>query len=278
MKKIIAWWSGGVSSAVAVYLAIRLFGIKKTHIVFMDTANEDDDTYRFLEDCERWYQTKIKRISVIGKKYDSIQDVWKRHKSLNIAKGAICSSTLKRDLRRSYQAKINFSHQVFGFDIKENRRIMAMKQHKDIHPIFPLAMYGLDKLDCLSIIENAGIEVPRTYQIGFHNNNCFKTGCVQGGIGYWQKMQREFPEKFDAMAKMEHDLTDERGSPVCMLKDQGKNGGLVFLKKHKDYPDIKDISTMKGREPKPLMECNGFCGTNDLEKKNPTYNELNYAE
>ena len=33
---------------------------------------------------------------------------------------------------------------------------------------------------------------------------------------------------------------------------------------------------MKGREVKPLMECNGFCGTNDLNPLNKTQNELNY--
>ena len=62
-----------------------------------------------------------------------------------------------------------------------------------------------------------------------------------------------------------------------MLRDQGKGGGLVFLKPHPSYPDIKDISMMKGREPQPLMECNGFCGVNDLVKKNDTEHELNYS-
>jgi hypothetical protein len=50
----------------------------------------------------------------------------------------------------------------------------------------------------------------------------------------------------------------------------------VFLKPHPDYPTIKDISLMKGREPKPLMECNGFCGINDLEERIETENEINY--
>jgi hypothetical protein len=77
------------------------------------------------------------------------------------------------------------------------------------------------------------------------------------------------------MAEMEHKLTNKKGSPVTMLKDQSKKGGLVFLKKHKDYPDIKEISEMKGREVKPLVECNGLCGVNDLSDRNPTEKELN---
>jgi len=103
-------------------------------------------------------------------------------------------------------------------------------------------------------------------------------------------MARDFPDKFDAMAKMEHDITDLKGKPVTMLKDQSKESKaivketgdkslqFVFLKPHKDYPDIKDISMMKGREPKPLFDCNGMCGVNDLEKRSETEQEINYIQ
>ena len=79
------------------------------------------------------------------------------------------------------------------------------------------------------------------------------------------------------MAKVEHELTDMKGEPVTMLKDQSKNGGLVFLKPHKDYPNVKDISMMKGREPQPLTDCNGLaCGVKDLDKVSETHEEINY--
>jgi len=139
---------------------------------------------------------------------------------------------------------------------------MAVKynpSHPNSRPIFPLITEVLTKEDCIAYVQKAGINPPNTYALGFSNNNCFKTGCVQGGIGYWQKMRNEFPEKFEAMAALEHRLTDEKGQPVTMLKDQGKDKGLVFLKPHPAYPDIKHLGLMKGREPKPLMECNGFC-------------------
>lgn len=100
---------------------------------------------------------------------------------------------------------------------------------------------------------------------------------MQGGIGYWQKMKRDFPEKFDVMAAMEHELTDAKGEPVTMLKDQSKNGGLVFLKPHPAYPLMKDITMMKGKEPRPLFECNGYCGINDLNERSETEQEINFA-
>jgi hypothetical protein len=98
------------------------------------------------------------------------------------------------------------------------------------------------------------LRLPNAYYRGYHNNNCFKTGCIQGGIGYWQKIRREEPEKFDNMAKIEHELTDLKGKPVTILKDQAKGGGLVFLKPHPDYPKMKDLSMMKERDILPLIE------------------------
>ena len=149
--------------------------------------------------------------------------------------------------------------------------------HPQTNALFPLMLYGMSKKDCIEYLADWNIDIPITYKYGFLNNNCFKTGCIQGGIGYWQKMQRDFPDKFNKMAEMEHKLTDVKGKPVTMLKDQSKsnNGELVFLKPHSKYPMHKDISMMEGREPRPLTECNGFCGTNDLER-NPTEQEINF--
>lgn len=292
-KKYILWWSGGVTSAVACYLAIDLFNVKNCRVIMIDTFNEDVDTYRFKKDCEKWYGLKIETISAIGKQYDSIQDTWLTHLSLNVAAGAICSYKLKRVVREKWQKTNEYTHQVFGFEFEKrefNRAMSLSLNHPSAKPIFPLIMYGYDKTKCFEVLNNAGIEVPNAYKMGFGNNNCLATGCVQGGIGYWKKMQIEFPKKFKTMAKLEHKLTDFKGSPVTMLKDQSqaakkvakkkqKNGGftnLVFLVKHKNYPNLKSIDDMTARTVKPLIDCNGFCGVNDMNGKSETENELNF--
>ena len=269
---VICWFSGGITSAAACKLSIDLFGKENCRCIFMDTRNEDDDTYRFLKDCEKWYGIPIE--SITREDIPSIQSVWRRYNGLNFAHGAICSSELKRELRKKWQSKNEYSFQIFGFDIDEPKRAKAFTMnYSEAKPFYPLLMLGWSKKMCIKYVQDSGIRVPNAYSYGFHNNNCLKTGCVQGGIGYWQKMQRDFPAKFDEMAAMEHELTDSKGSPVTMLKDQSKGGGKVFLNPHPDYPDVKDISMMKGREPKPLTDCNGFCGVNDLGR-NPTEKEL----
>lgn len=297
IKPIICWWSGGITSAVACRLAIDIYGIENCRVIMLDTKNEDDDTYRFKRDCEKWYGIKIESLSAIPNSYSSIQETWYRHRSLNTASGAICSYKLKRVVREKWEKKNEFSFQVFGFEFSKwefKRATSFALNHKNAKPIFPLLMMGYDKEDCIKIVTEAGIEIPRAYSLGFNNNNCLKTGCCQGGIGYWKKMKEDFPEKFEAMAKIEHDLTNLKGQPVTMLKDQSnktkkfvselkenedprfKTINLVFLKKNPRYPNNKCIDDMRGRKVKPLTDCNGFCGVEDLSPKNETIDEINF--
>ena len=42
------------------------------------------------------------------------------------------------------------------------------------------------------------------YEIGYRNNNCI--GCVKGGMGYWNRIRKDFPEVFEARAKLEREI------------------------------------------------------------------------
>lgn len=290
---IICWWSGGITSAVACKLAIDLYGVDNCRVIFLDTKNEDEDTYRFMADCSKWYELEIESLTEIGRDYESIEDVWYRHKQLNTASGAICSYKLKRRVREKWEKDNKWSHQVFGFEFetKEFKRAMSLSlNHGHTKPIFPLLLHGLTKKDCIKYVEDAGLKIPRAYSWGYLNNNCLGSGCISGGIGYWAKLAQEKPELVDRMAKIEHDLTDQRGYPVTMLKDQSKEAkarvkesgdprdALVFLKPHKDYPNHKSLKDMKGRPIKPLTDCNGFCGVDDLLPNKDNVGELNNLE
>lgn len=263
--RVIAWWSGGIASAYACYLALQIY--KDVVIVFQDTQNEDPDTYRFMMDCEKLYGQEIERISRIGKDYAHISDIWLRYLSLNTATGAICSTTLKRELREAYQNLATDHAQIFGFDASEAKRHFQMrKNYPEINCVSLLLQNGIGKNECVKFFADQGIEIPNAYLLGFRNNNCLETGCVRGGIGYWQKYKIEFPDRFDNMADREHQYTDLKGEPVTILKDQSnkaKESGnvLVFLKPHPDYPHLRSLADMKGRQVESLIECNGFCGT-----------------
>jgi hypothetical protein len=278
-KKVICWWSGGITSAVACKLALNMFGVSNCIVLFIDTHNEHDDTYRFKVDCEKWYGCKILSVSNVGKdkKYKSITDVWRTTGVINLAaKGAVCSSELKRKVRERIEKRVNYSHQVFGFEFttKEFNRAMSLKLNNYLSkPIFPLIMFGYNKSDCFKFLSEYNIKPPITYSLGFSNNNCFKTGCVQGGIGYWQMMQEKFEKQFNTMAKLEHELSAKNNKPTTILRYKNEP---LYLKRCKLFPQFKslnDVATIK--QPKMLLDCIGFCGTNTLNGDDESLSELN---
>ncbi|MCK5614190.1 phosphoadenosine phosphosulfate reductase family protein [Candidatus Pacearchaeota archaeon] len=263
-KIVIAWWSGGITSAVACYWALKTF--KHVELVMLDTkGNEDDDTYRFLKDCETLYAQKIKIIS--NKNYERIEDVWDEYLNFAVAGGAICSTVLKREVREDYQDLSKHWGQVFGFEHDKaqiKRHFRMRRNYPEINVISPLIDMKWNKEESKAFFRKKKIKIPRAYDWGFENNNCLKTGCSRGGIGYWMKRKRKFPDSFNHMADKEHKYTNIKGEPVTICKDQsGKKKGYVpvFLKPHPDYPNVKDISMIKGIQPKPIMECFGFCST-----------------
>jgi 3'-phosphoadenosine 5'-phosphosulfate sulfotransferase (PAPS reductase)/FAD synthetase len=98
---VISWWSGGITSAVACRLALEKYDNVK--LVYIETGSHHEDTLRFKKDCEKWYGKEIETITGLGDKYNTIQDVWIKHKSLNVANGAIFSSELTKQVRIKWQ-------------------------------------------------------------------------------------------------------------------------------------------------------------------------------
>jgi len=281
---IICWWSGGITSAVACKLSIDKYSQDRCVVIMLDTQNEHEDTYRFKDDCEKWYGLPIELLG--SNKFKNPKETWYHFKSLNTANGAICSSYLKREVRKKWESHNEYKHQVFGFEYskKEINRAKALEMnYPKTNPLFPLIEAKMDKEDCIRYVREAGLKIPKAYDLGFVNNNCLKTGCVQGGIGYWKKIQKDRPDLFKEMARIEHELTDLKGKPVTMLKDQSKAAkdsgiDLVFLLKHPSYPEHKTIDDMGSKAVRPLAECNGFCGTNELNERNDTEKEINWED
>ena len=111
--------------------------------------------------------------------------------------------------------------QVWGFDYCQreiNRAIRFKQQYPYTKPLFPLIERMITKPDALAMLQRAGIEIPMMYRLGYDNNNCI--GCVKGGMGYWNKIRRDFPDRFAEMAEIEREI-----DATC-LKDEN---GRIFL-------------------------------------------------
>ena len=210
---IIAWWSGGVTSAVACRLAIELY--KDVRIIYIHIDSHHPDTLRFKEDCEKWYGQKIETWQ--NAKYKDQFEVAKKG-YINGPTGAPCTKKLKKDVRSLIEKELQPGGQVWGFEFEKsqiNRAIRFKQQYPNVVSYFPLIDSNLTKNECVGIIKGAGIEIPLMYKLGYSNNNCI--GCVKGGAGYWNKIRKDFPEVFNRMASIEREV-----KATCLKNENGR--------------------------------------------------------
>lgn len=192
----VCWFSTGISSFVACYLAKDIDKIIYTHV-----SDQHPDSLRFLHDCERLLGREIDIIQ--SGLYNGVDDVIEKKKCLNTPKGAPCTKWLKRQVRREWEAAHPDHHiYVWGYDINELHRANAViSTLSDYEHEFPLIEQGLTKAECHGIADKLGLKRPIMYDLGYPNNNCI--GCVKGGMGYWNKIRVDFPEVFERRAKQE---------------------------------------------------------------------------
>lgn len=217
----VTWWSAGITSAVACKMALNLYD--NTELYYAETGSAHSDNKRFKEECEEWYGKKIHTIK--SKKYDSVYDVCKKRKAFVVNLNAPCTYELKKVPRFTLEDSTNIESQVFGFEFSKHELTRSKRfaeQYPYTHPLFPLQEKQLTKANCRKILEDAGIEIPKMYKLGFHNNNCI--GCIKGGMGYWNKIREYFPEEFEKFARLEREI----GYSIikdCYLDELNPNNG-----------------------------------------------------
>ena len=238
--RVLVWFSCGAASAIAAKLAVETY--PHAEVLYCDTlAHEHPDNMRFLRDVEQWIGKPIKLLK--SKKYTDIYDVFEKTRWLVGVNGARCTNELKRQVRIDYQRDGDLH--VFGLTSDEMRRIERFEeQNSSVNLEWTLLDNGVTKTDCYRIIQEAGIELPAMYRLGY-NNNCI--GCVKGQAGYWNKIRVDFPEYFERMAKIERKLN------AAINKSYAGDG-----KRKRVFLD--ELDPKAGRNvPMPDIECGVLC-------------------
>ena len=197
-KMKVVWLSAGVSSFIAGYLAKSV-----DKYIYIDIDNQHPDSLRFIKDCEKVLDHPIE---ILKSEYGSVENVIRKVKAVNTPYGAPCTRILKKLVRQQWEQehKCDLTY-VWGFDCNETKRAerLANTMFEFTHE-FPLIDKGISKEEAHGMLERLGIARPRMYDLGYSNNNC--VGCVKGGMGYWNKIRKDFPEVFNNMAKLEREV------------------------------------------------------------------------
>jgi hypothetical protein len=196
VSRVLCWFSCGAASAVATKLTLAQY--PDAVVVRCIVKEEHPDNDRFAADCERWFGVPI--VNITADEYDgSVIRVCDERGYWSGIAGAPCTRLLKKVPREKFQRPTD--KHIFGYtaDQKDMERWDDFLDANNIDAESPLIERGLTHADCLAMVQDAGIELPAMYRLGYHHNNCI--GCARaGGQGYWNKIRDDFPEQFQRMA------------------------------------------------------------------------------
>ncbi|MBK8772715.1 MAG: hypothetical protein IPM06_20125 [Rhizobiales bacterium] len=194
MDRVLIWFSTGAASYVAAKIALRQY--PGALVVRCETSNEDPDNYRFEADAMARLGVEVTIIR--STEYSSVRDVWEKRKFIAGPKGAPCTGEMKIAPRLAFQRPDDLH--VFGYtaDAKDRDRFETLKKNFfELTVAAPLLDAGITKEGTLAIVQRDGIDLPRSYAMGFPNANCLGTGCGKAtSPDYWALYRLHFPENF----------------------------------------------------------------------------------
>ena len=238
--------SAGVSSFVAGYLAGDV-----DEWIYIDIEDQHRDSIRFINDCQKVIGKEITIIK--NQMYKNVEECVRAFGGFKNSRNGFspCTNWLKRRVRKEweYEHRFEMLTYVWGFDANEKKRADRLEESMpQFEHEFPLIDKELSKEDVHEIIRRLGIKRPLMYDLGYSNNNCI--GCVKGGMGYWNKIRKDFPDVFERRAKLEREVGK------TMLKD--KNG----------YIYLDELDPNRGNMNMEIMpECGIACYLASLEMK-----------
>lgn len=177
--------------------------------IYIDVADQHPDSMRFIRDCESSMDITIEILR--SEKYKDVADVCRQHRMINSPWGAACTGMLKKAVRKQweceqYEKGITDLTYIWGYDVEEKKRAERIKESfPEFKHEFPLIDKGLSKEAVHGLFDRMfDFPRPKMYDMGYSNNNC--VGCVKGGMGYWNKIRKDFPEVFKARAELEREI------------------------------------------------------------------------
>jgi hypothetical protein len=240
---IAVWFSCGAASAVAAKKTIEKYGNTHTiRVLNNPVIEEDEDNLRFLKDVQAWIGLPVE--TVASKKYptNSAVDVWEKRQFMSGPMGAPCTLELKKYARQEWEKENSADWHVLGFTADEKKRHdrFVLTERSNVLPV--LIDADITKAKCYTILNNAGIALPRVYAQGYPNANCI--GCVKAtSPTYWNHVRAKHPTVFQARA----DQSRRIGARLAR-----HNGKRVFLD---ELPPDAVGRPMKNMD----IECGIFC-------------------
>lgn len=213
MRRVVVGFSGGVTSAWCAGWALRNFPREEVVLLWHDTKEEDEDTYRFKDAMAAALGMPITEKSD-GR---SVTEVARDEGVVPNDRMAFCSRILKQEQGLKYIHEIQEQGvteiiRVFGFSANEPERIQRQTVYGwkmatfwcEVSTRFPIVETGTTKQECWDWCNcTMGVPPPRMYEWSDHAN-C--PGCFRGKKTYWLAVAEHRPDIYQKRIELEDEL------------------------------------------------------------------------
>lgn len=214
IKHIISF-SGGMGSFAEAKACVDKFGKENVTLLFADTMMEDEDLYRFKDECVVFLGCELVTIADGRTPFE----VFKDEKFMGNSRVDPCSKILKRDLlnkwfKKNYQPEEAEMH--LGIDYSEEHRLVRVKERM-IPYIYRSTLVEDGRIIHKDFSEQFGIERPRLYNWKLGHNNCGGF-CIKAGLGHYKALFEASPERYAEFEAKEADVYETIGAVYPFLK------------------------------------------------------------
>ena len=219
MQHVVSFSGGIVSWATAKRVAEK-HGTENLTLLFADTNMEDEDLYRFLEDCSKNIGIPITRIADGRTPWDVFTDI----RMMGNSRVDPCSRILKRELLDAWHREhcdVEDTIIYVGISWDESHRCEAISRRLAPWRVeFPMCEPPfLTKGELVQMLNADGIKQPRLYGMGFPHNNCGGF-CIKGGHSSFALLLKQMPDRYAFHEQKEREFREQAGKNVSILRDR----------------------------------------------------------
>lgn len=228
-------YSGGLVSWGAAKMACDEHGAENVLLLFADTGNESDGTYRFMWQGAQALGARLECVRLTGEggRYIKPWDLAIEKKILPDWHLGICTTELKRKPLTCFIEE-NLPPEceiVVGFSIEEIERIDRLKKNRpNVNWRFPLAERPYKTMcDIRSWLKELNVEEPDLYEQGFNHANC-NGACFKASYSHWARLYKERPEVFAYNEAKEKEWQEKTGKDSTILMYKKEKLSLARLR------------------------------------------------
>jgi hypothetical protein len=214
MKHIVSF-SGGMGSFAEAKSCVDKYGKENVTLLFADTLMEDEDLYRFKDECVAFLGCELVTLTN-GK---TPFEIFKQEKFMGNSRVDPCSKTLKREpLNKWFTTNyaVDDAQMHLGIDYSESHRLDGVQKRMSPY-IYRSTLAEEGRIINKDYSEQFGIRRPRLYDWKLGHNNCGGF-CIKAGLGHYKALYEANPERYREFESKEQEVYDVIGATYPFLK------------------------------------------------------------